>query len=103
MTTPVDLETLATLLLAEYPNLTSTMYRAAVIALRDGRVSAGVGAHAGHVERVGAPSILALIRRGVLVHCYGSEGGLAGKLSLAMVRRRDDLLAAYEARHGAAS
>jgi hypothetical protein len=79
------------------------MHRATTIALRDGRVNAGAGAHSGHVERVGASSILALIRRGVLVHRYGSEGGLAGELSLAMVRRRDELLAAHEARHGAAS
>lgn len=102
-TPPMDLDTLATCLLAEHPNLTSTMYVAARVALRDGRVNAGVGAHAGHAERVGASSILALIRKGVLVHCYSSEGGLAGELSLAMVRRRDDLLAAHEAQHGAAT
>jgi hypothetical protein len=96
MTTPVNLDILATFLLAEHP-MTESMHRAITIALRDGRVNAGVGAHAGHVERVGASSILALIRRGVLVHCYGSEGGLAGELSLAMVRRRDDLLASRDA------
>jgi hypothetical protein len=103
MTTPVNLDTLARVLLAAHPNLTDSMHRAVTIALRDGRVNAGVGAYAGHVEHVSASSILALIRRGILVHRYGSAGSLAGELSLAMVRRRDDLLAAHEARHGVSS
>lgn len=50
------------------------------IAARDGAVAAGKGAHNGHVERVNASTILALIKRGLLVHCYASEGGLAGRL-----------------------
>lgn len=82
---PVNLETLATFLLAEHPNLTDSMHRVVVIALRDGRVNAGAGAHAGHVERVSASTIL------------------SGEMSPAMRARRDELLAHHEARHGAAS
>jgi hypothetical protein len=61
--------------------LTPKMEQALAIARRDGgRVTAGTGAHAGHVERVAASTILALIKRGLLIHCYGSEGEVAGKL-----------------------
>jgi hypothetical protein len=61
--------------------LTAEMERTLAIAKRDGgRVNAGKGEHAGHVERVSASAIRALIKRGLLVHCYSSEGGFAGKL-----------------------
>lgn len=60
--------------------LTPEMERVMAIARRDGAVAAGRGAHAGHVEHVAASTVLALISRGLLVHCYSSEGGLGGKL-----------------------
>lgn len=60
--------------------LTAEMRRVLAIALRDGSVIAGVGAYAGHVERVAASTVSALIKRGLLVHVYGSEGNLGGKL-----------------------
>jgi hypothetical protein len=63
-------------------NLTSEMLRVLRIADRDGgAVVAGTGAHAGHVERVPASTILALIRRGLLSHIYGGDGGLGGRLT----------------------
>jgi hypothetical protein len=53
-----------------------------VIACRNGGyVAAGKGEHEGHVERVPASALLALVRRGYLTHCYSSEGGVAGRLS----------------------
>lgn len=67
--------------------LTAEMERVLAIARRDGKVTAGKGEHAGHVERVSAPTIAALIKRGLLVHCYGSEGGFAGRLSPAQLER----------------
>lgn len=62
--------------------LTPTMQRALDIARRDGVVTAGKNVHRGRVERVAAPTITALICRGLLVHCYSSEGGYAGRLPL---------------------
>ena len=57
-------------------------WQALVIACRNGGyVAAGTGEHGGHVERVSASALLALVRRGYLTHCYGSEGGVAGRLS----------------------
>ena len=53
-----------------------------IIACRNGGyVAAGTGEHAGHVERVSASALLALVRRGYLTHCYSPEGGVAGRLS----------------------
>ena len=62
--------------------LTTEMERVLGIAIRDrGYVVAGVGAHAGRVERVAASKVLALIRRGYLTHCFSTDGGLAGRLT----------------------
>jgi hypothetical protein len=62
-------------------SLTKEMERVLAIAKRDGgRVCAGKGAHGGHVERVAASTIRALITRGLLIHCYGQDGGFAGRL-----------------------
>lgn len=62
--------------------LTSEMLRVLRIADRDGgAVAAGTGQHAGHVERVNAATVLALIRRGLLSHIYSGEGGLGGRLT----------------------
>ena len=58
--------------------LTSDMLRVLRIAERDGAVIAGKGAHAGHVERVSAATVLALLRRGLLSHTHGSERGEVG-------------------------
>ncbi len=61
---------------------TGAQYRVLTIACRNGGyVQAGTGEHQGHVERVPASALRALIQRGHLTHCYGSEGGLAGRLS----------------------
>ena len=60
---------------------TEEMLRVLRIADRDGAVVAGKGAHAGRVELVNAATVLALIRRGLLSHIYGSEGGLGGRLT----------------------
>lgn len=60
--------------------LTPEMERVLAIARRDGAACAGKGEHGGRVERVAASTIRALIVRGLLVHCYSSEGGYAGKL-----------------------
>lgn len=58
------------------------------IAIRNGGfVSAGKGSRAGHVERVSAQSILALVRAGYLDHTYGSEGHVAGRLSQRSITR----------------
>lgn len=73
--------------------LTDEMLRVLRIAERSGMAVAGAGVHAGHVERVYAPTVLALIRRGLLSHAYGSEGELGGRLTaegratLAMARK----------------
>lgn len=62
--------------------LTTAMLRVLRIAERDrGSVSAGTGAHKGHVECAPASTILALIRRGLLEHSYGSEGNVGGRLT----------------------
>jgi hypothetical protein len=61
--------------------LTSEMLRVLRIADRDGAVVAGKGSHAGRVERVNASTVLSLIRRGLLSHIYGGEGGLGGRLT----------------------
>lgn len=62
--------------------ISKAQYRVLVIACRNGgHVEAGIGAHKGHVERVPASALLALVRRGYLMQSYGSEGGVAGRLS----------------------
>ena len=62
--------------------LTKAQWQVLVIACRNGGyVQAGKGEHCGRVERVAASPLLALVRRGYLTHCYGSEGGVAGRLS----------------------
>jgi hypothetical protein len=61
--------------------LTNEMIRVLRIAERDGMVVAGKGSHAGRVERVSASALLALIRRGLLSHVYGPEGGVGGRLT----------------------
>lgn len=60
------------------------MIRALAIAKRDGIVCAGKGEHTGRVERVAASTIRALIRRGILAHCYSPDGGLAGRLPMTL-------------------
>ncbi len=94
-----NLDTLCNFLLGEMsPNASPEMRRVFMIALRDGRVIAGNGTHAGHVERVPASTIRALIARGLLAHCYGSEGQYGGQLSARVVRRRAELLEAQATR-----
>ena len=62
--------------------LSKAQWRVLVIACRNGGyVEAGVGAHKGHVERVSASALLALVRRGYLTQLHGTEGGVAGQLS----------------------
>jgi hypothetical protein len=62
--------------------LSDAQRRVLAIACRNGGfVAAGTGSHRGRVERVPASALLALVRRGYLTHCYGSEGGVAGRLS----------------------
>jgi len=61
--------------------LTPEMLRVLRIAERDGMVVAGKGSHAGRVERVSGAAMLALIRRGLLSHVYGPEGGVGGRLT----------------------
>ena len=61
--------------------LSSEMLRVLRIAERDGAVSAGTGAYAGHVERVNAATVMSLLRRGLLLHTYGSEGHVGGRLT----------------------
>lgn len=63
--------------------LTNEMLRVLRIAERDDAVSAGTGAHAGHVERVNAATVMSLLRRGLLSHTYGSEGHVGGRLTAA--------------------
>ncbi len=95
----VNLDTLAMFLLAEVsPNISPEMHRVFVIALRDGCAVAGRGSHAGHVERVPASTIRALISRGAFVHCFGSEGGYGGRLSARIIQRRAELELAQVAR-----
>lgn len=60
--------------------LTPKMEEALAIAQRDGVVTAGGNVYQGRVERVAAATIRALIARGLLEHCYSSEGGMAGRL-----------------------
>lgn len=60
--------------------LTPKMEAALAIARRDGIVTAGRNVCRGRVERVAATTIRALIVRGLLEHCYSSEGGMAGRL-----------------------
>ena len=62
-------------------SITDEMLRVLRIAARDGAVVAGRGEHAGRVERVHAPTITALIRRGLLSHVYGGDGGYGGRLT----------------------
>jgi hypothetical protein len=57
-------------------SLSKPQYQALVIACRNGGY-----VEAGGVERVSAAALLALARRGYLARCYGTEGGLAGRLS----------------------
>jgi hypothetical protein len=63
--------------------LTSEMIRVLRIADRDGRVIAGTGQHAGHVERVNAATVSSLLRQGLLTHTHGDEGQIGGSLTQA--------------------
>lgn len=68
--------------------LSDAQLRVLAIACRHGGyVEAGNGEHRGHVERVSASAVNALIRRGYLTRCYGSEGGIAGRLSMSARER----------------
>ena len=78
--------------------MSEAQYRVLVIACRNGGyVGAGAGEHAGHVERVPASALLALVRRGHLTHCHGSEGGVAGRLSERSREKLADALKGQEA------
>jgi hypothetical protein len=62
--------------------LTEAGYRVLEIAVRNGGyVAAGVGAHGGHVERVAASAIRALVRRGYMHAQTSPDGGYAARLS----------------------
>lgn len=62
--------------------LSKAQWRVLVSACRNsGYVQAGTGSHRGRVERISASALLALVRKGYLTQCYGSEGGVAGRLS----------------------
>ncbi len=69
-------------------NMTSPMARAMDIARRDGVVVAGKGEYRGQVERVSAATVKALIARGMLVHCYGPEGHMAGRMPSEAINAR---------------
>jgi hypothetical protein len=74
--------------------LSDAQRRVLTIACRNGGfVAAGTGAYRGRVKRVPASALLALVRRGYLVHSYGSEGETAGRLSPIA---RERLAAAFE-------
>ena len=60
-------------------DLTTAQTAALAIAHRDGIVVAGTGEHAGRVERVNARTLDALIKRGLLIHCYDGNGFMAGR------------------------
>lgn len=71
--------------------LTKAQHAALEIALRDGTVCAGNGVSPrGSVERVNARTIDALVRRGYLTRCYGSEGNMAGRVVEAVRAARVD-------------
>lgn len=73
---------MASIAIANQAPLSKSAWRVLQIACRNGGyVAAGVGAHRGSIERIAAPTILALVRRGYLESCYASEGGVAGRLS----------------------
>jgi hypothetical protein len=62
--------------------LSKAQHQIIVIACREGGyVQAGTGVHNGHVERVSAQALRALIRRGFFNYTFGSEGGTAGQFS----------------------
>lgn len=73
---------MASMTIVNQAPMSSAGWRVLEIACRNGGfVQAGTGSHNGRVERVAASAILALVRRGYLDHCYGTEGGVAGRLS----------------------
>lgn len=73
---------MAALVISGMGSMSAAQHRVLTIACRNGGfVAAGTGVHLGHVERVPASALLALVRRGYLEHCYASEGGVAGRLS----------------------
>ncbi len=86
-------EMAATWIVGSGAPLSEPQYKALVIASRNGGyVEAGTGSYKGHVERVAASSLRALIRRGYLIHCYGTEGHVAGRLSEFSLGRLSELV-----------
>ncbi len=78
----LDSETAAKWIVGSLASLSKSQWQALRIACRDGgRVQAGTNAHNGHEERVSASALRALVRRGYLHHCFGTEGGMGGQLS----------------------
>ena len=72
----------ATWIVGSGGHLSKAQWQVLIVACRNGGyVEAGTGEHNGRVERIAASPLLALVRRGYLTHCYGSEGGVAGRLS----------------------
>lgn len=64
-------------------HLSKPQWHALLIACRNGGyVQAGTAEYNGRVEQVSASALRALVRRGYLTHCYDTEGGVAGRLSL---------------------
>lgn len=56
---------------------------AIMIACREGGyVAAGYGEHKGHLEKISASAIRALVRRGYLVEQLSPDGGYAARLSM---------------------
>lgn len=79
-------ETAALWIVGSSASLTKAQYQTLVIACRDGgyvQDGTGVhnGVHNGHLERVSAPALGALIRQGYLNPSLGSEGRMGGWLS----------------------
>ena len=86
-------EMAATWLVGQSAPITRAQYDALVIACRDGgAVMAGTNTHKGHVERVAAGTIQALVRRGFLVEFLSPDGGYAGRLSATAHGRLADLV-----------
>lgn len=68
--------------------LTEAGRHALEIAVRNGGyVAAGVGAYGGHVERVAASTLRALVRRGFMEGQLSPDGGYAARLSQAALDR----------------
>jgi hypothetical protein len=63
--------------------LTPEMLRTLLVAEHGGAVVAGKGSHAGRVEWIYFPTVLALIKHGLLEHIYGGDGELGGRLTAA--------------------